>query len=96
MVWALGQKAKKSSNTVIKMLERLLKTGFDKDISIGLINSAVTLNSDIETYATIDISVIDLITGNIEFVKNGACPTYIKSRNKVEIVKAVSLPARNT
>jgi len=88
-----GQSAKRSSSTVIKMLDRLLTSGFDKDISIGLINSAINLNSSRETYATIDISVIDLMNGNIEFVKNGACPTFVKSRNKVEIIKAISLPA---
>lgn len=88
-----GEKAKKSSSTVIQMLKRLLTTGFDKDISIGLINSAVNLNSNDETYATIDISIIDLSNGNIEFVKNGACPTFIKSDKRVEAIKAVSFPA---
>ena len=88
-----GPKAKKSSSTVIKMLRKMLTTGFDKDVSIGLINSSININSDGETYATIDISVIDRTTGNIEFVKNGACPTFIKSENRVEVIKAVSLPA---
>ena len=88
-----GIKAKNSSSTVIKMLERLLTTGFDKDVSIGLINSSVNLNSNSETYASIDISVIDTNSGNIEFVKNGACPTFIKTKNKVEVIKAISLPA---
>ena len=45
------------------------------------------------SYATIDISILDLSNGNIEFVKNGACPTFIKSENKVEVIKAVSFPA---
>jgi len=88
-----GPRAKHSSQTVIKMLKRLLTTGFDKDISIGLINSSVNLNSNEETYATIDISIIDMASGNIEFIKNGACPTFIKSNNNVEVVKAISLPA---
>ena len=88
-----GARAKKSSSTVIKMLKRLLTTGFDKDISIGLINSSVNLNSDSETYASIDVSVIDRTTGNIEFIKNGACPTFIKSKNNVDVIKAISLPA---
>lgn len=88
-----GEKAKKSSSTVIQMLKRLLTTGFDNEISIGLINSAVNLNSNEETYATIDISIVDLGNGNIEFVKNGACPTFIKSNKTVEIIKAVSFPA---
>jgi len=88
-----GEKAKKSSTTVIQMLKRLLTTGFDNEVSIGLINSAVNLNSNEETYATIDISIVDLSNGNIEFVKNGACPTFIKSGSKVEVIKAVSFPA---
>ena len=93
MEWDLGENAKKSSSTVIKMLERLLTTGFDKDVSIGLINSAVKLNSNEETYATIDLSVFDTTSGEIEFVKNGAVPTFIKNKNDVEIVKSLELPA---
>lgn len=88
-----GEKANKSSKTVVQMLENMLTTGFDKDISIGLINSSINLNSNEETYATIDISVVDLVNGNTEFIKNGACPTFIKHNKKVEVVKTVSFPA---
>ena len=88
-----GARAKKSSSTVIKMLKNMLSSGFDKDVSIGLINSAINLNSNEETYASIDLSIFNLSTGNIEFVKNGACPTFIKSGKKVETVKAISFPA---
>ena len=31
--------------------------------------------------------------GNIEFVKNGACPTYIKNKEGVKLLKVMSLPA---
>lgn len=88
-----GARANKSSQTVINMLKRLLTNGFDKEVSIGLINSAINLNSNEETYATIDISIVDLNNGNIEFVKNGACPTFIKSKNRVETIKSISFPA---
>lgn len=88
-----GEKANKSSKTVINMLSRLLTTGFDKEVSIGLINSSVNLNSNSETYATLDISILDLKNGNAEFVKNGACPTFIKNGKQVEVIKSVSLPA---
>ena len=88
-----GLQANKSSSTVISMLKKMLTNGFDKEVSIGLINSAININSNEETYATIDLSIVDLNNGNIEFVKNGACPTFIKSKNKVEVVKAVSFPA---
>ena len=74
------------------MLERLLMSGFDKDTSIDLINTTI-MNANEEIFATLDIAIIDLYNGKIEFIKNGACPTYIKNKKKVQIVKSLSLPA---
>lgn len=88
-----GVRANKSSKTVIDMLKRLLTNGFDKETSIGLINSSINLNSNEETYATIDISIVDLENGNVEFIKNGACPTFVKSKRNVDVVKSISFPA---
>lgn len=75
------------------MLERLLTSGFDKDVSLGLINSTISLNCKEDMFSTVDISILDLVNGNVEFIKNGAAPSYIKHKNKVEIIKALSLPA---
>ena len=88
-----GPNARKSSKIATKMLQRLFTSGFEKDIAIDLINSSINLNLKDETYATLDIAILDLYNGNIEFIKNGACPTYIKNRKKVDTVKNISLPA---
>lgn len=87
-----GRKAKKSSKVVISMLENLITSGFDKDTSLKLINSTLNLSSDEDMYATLDMAVLDLYSQNLEFIKNGACPTYVKSRREVQILKSVSLP----
>ena len=87
-----GPEARKSSQIAIKMLERLLMSGFDKDTSIDLINTTI-MNANEEIFATLDIAIIDLYNGKIEFIKNGACPTYLKNKKKVQIVKSLSLPA---
>ena len=87
-----GPEARKSSQIAIKMLGRLLKSGFDRDTSIDLINTTI-LNANEDIFATLDIAIIDLYKGNIEFIKNGACPTYIKNRKRVQLIKAMSLPA---
>ena len=87
-----GPEARKSSQIAIKMLERLLMSGFDKDTSIDLINTTI-MNTSEEIFATLDIAIIDLYNGKIEFIKNGACPTYVKNKKKVQIVKSLSLPA---
>ena len=87
-----GPEARKSSQIAIKMLERLLMSGFDKDTSIDLINTTI-MNVNEEIFATLDIAIIDLYNGKIEFIKNGACPTYVKNNKKVQIIKSLSLPA---
>lgn len=88
-----GPNARKSSKIAIKMLQRLFTSGFEKDVAIDLINSSINLNSNDETYATLDVAILDLYKGNIEFIKNGACPTYIKNRKKVDTIKNLALPA---
>ena len=86
-----GKEAKTSSSDALKLLENLLLSGFDKNISLDLINNAL-INQNKESYATLDIAIIDLYLGTIEMIKSGACPTYIKNRKKVQIVKSNSLP----
>lgn len=89
-----GPKARQASQIAVKMLQRLLSSGFDKDTSIELINSTLSQTTEEDTFATLDIAILDLYAGNIEFIKNGACPTYIKENGKkVQIIKSLTLPA---
>lgn len=88
-----GQKADCQSRAAISLLEQFMETGFDKDTAIKLINSILVLKSDDDSFATIDLSAIDLYDGKVEFVKIGAVSTYIKRPQRVETVKTVSLPA---
>lgn len=86
-----GTKARQSSTQSLRMLENLLLSGFDKNISLDLINTSL-MNQNTEVFATLDIAIIDLYEGNIEFIKSGACPTYIKNNKKVQIIQSNSLP----
>lgn len=88
-----GEYAKKSSQMAVNMLSRMLSTGFDKDTSLELINSSMYINSKEDSYATLDVAILDLFSGNMEFMKNGACPTFIKNKRSVNVIKSVSLPA---
>ena len=87
-----GPEAMKSSKIAIKMLERLLTAGFDKDVSLKLINSTLVANTKDDMYATLDIEILDLFNGNMEFIKNSACPTYVKRNGEVQLLKSVALP----
>lgn len=88
-----GQKASNQSMAAISLLEQFMETGFDKDTAIRMINSILVLKSDDDSFATIDLSAVDLYEGKVEFVKIGAVPTFIKRKDRVEVVKSVSLPA---
>ena len=86
-----GKEANKSSNEALNLLENLLLSGFDKNISLDLINNAL-INQNKESFASLDIAIVDLYQANVEFIKSGACPTYIKQGKKVQMVKSNSLP----
>lgn len=86
-----GPEARKSSQIVIKMIQRLLDSGFNKENSIDLINTNL-LNVSEDIYATLDIAIVDLYKGNIEFIKAGSAPTYIKNKKKIQLIKSETLP----
>lgn len=87
-----GPNARKSSQIAVKMLGRLLSNGFDKETSIELINNTISVDTKSETYATLDIMILDLYDGNAEYIKNGAAPTFVRNRKNVDIIKSIALP----
>lgn len=87
-----GPNARKSSQIAVKMLGRLLSNGFDKETSIELINNTISVDTKSETYATLDVMILDLYDGNAEYIKNGAAPTFVRNRKNVDIIKSIALP----
>lgn len=88
-----GKTAFEESSSALELLETFLKNGFDKDLSVKLVNSILILKSNEELFTTIDLSIIDLFTAEVEFAKIGAAATFIKKKEKVEVIKSTSLPA---
>ncbi len=88
-----GYGAAAQSKAVVNMLESFFESGFDKEMAVNLVNSALVLKSSEHLSCSIDMSIIDLFSGEVEFVKIGAAPTYIKRADKAEIIRAATLPA---
>ena len=88
-----GPLARQESRTVINLLEQMLRAGFDKEVTVQTINSVLALRSHAETFATLDMALVDLYTGNVEVVKIGASSSYLRRGDRVEVVRADSLPA---
>lgn len=87
-----GHKASVESETIVNLLGDFLEAGFDKDVAVKLVNSVMFMKSANEAFATVDLCIIDLYTGEVEFIKNGAEPSYLKGKNGTETVRAASLP----
>lgn len=88
-----GEKAAKESMATITLLEQLMEAGFNRDIAIKTINSILMSKSLDEAFSTIDLSIIDLYSARVEFIKIGAASSFIKRTNgEVEVVNTSSLP----
>lgn len=87
-----GHKAAVESDAIVNLLGSFLEAGFDKTIAVKLVNSVMVMKSAHDAFATVDMCVIDLYTGQVEFIKNGAEASYIKHHDHTETVRAASLP----
>ncbi len=89
-----GEDAARESQAAVEILEELLKAGMEPGCAMRLLNSAAMLkNGDEWGYATVDLCCIDLFTGETQFIKYGAAPSYIKTGRAIRRVKGTSLAA---
>lgn len=87
-----GRGASKSSRIVIDMLEKLLKGGFNENSAIQIINSVLKLKSNDNNSSTLDTMIIDLKTGQSQYIKLGGAPTYIVHDGKVITISNINIP----
>ena len=87
-----GPRAAEESRTTIRMLEELLRLGFDNEMAVRTINSMVLLRSSHERFATLDLLTADLYGGQARFVKIGAPPSYIRRGREVSVIQSPNLP----
>ena len=87
-----GEKASKSSKKVLELLKKYLNAGLSKKIALELINSYMMIGENKDTYATLDVIEFNPNDASIKLIKYGACPTYIKKGEKINIISSNSLP----
>jgi stage II sporulation protein E len=90
-----GERAREESAASIEMYEDFISAGFDRGVSLDVINSVLLMKdncTDGEKFSTLDICTIDLYTGRAEFVKIGAVATFIIRDGKAETLHSSTLP----
>lgn len=87
-----GQAARDISSLSAQLFAEFLSSGIDKKSTVNIINSALALNSDKESFSSADILEIDLFTGRAEFFKIGCAQSFIKRGDKISEISSCSLP----
>jgi len=73
------------------MLEEFLRSGVSPALAMKLLNSAMLLrDGENWGYATVDLMCMNLFTGEADFYKYGAAPTYVKSGGALKKLRCTS------
>lgn len=77
-----GPKAKKESSFTVSIVEKVLECGFGRDYAAGLVRYMMLMDREEDTYATVDLCIVDRIRREAEFVKLGAGASYLCTPGK--------------
>ena len=88
-----GVEASRESEEVVELLEQFLESGFSQETAAKMVNSALVMKGQDGMFSTVDICAVDLYTGICNFLKAGACATFIKRDHWVEAISSESLAA---
>ena len=72
-----GEAARRESAVAVRLLGRLLRVGAASGLAIETVNALLVNRCGEEMFATVDMLIINLNTGEAELVKLAACPTLI-------------------
>lgn len=86
-----GRYARTISETTLSLLESFYRAKMPSDCVLSTVNKLLTFSRE-ETFACVDIAVIDLDSGRADVVKIGSPSGFILSGNTVKILESSSLP----
>lgn len=88
-----GPDAGLESSVAIDIIDEFIECGYDEEIAIKAINSIMNMKfSEDEKFTTLDMSMVDLYSGELSVIKAGAVATFIKRYEDVQVISDNSLP----
>ncbi|MBE3594812.1 MAG: stage II sporulation protein E [Candidatus Carbobacillus altaicus] len=81
------------SQKAVRMLRDILSTGLDMTLAVRSVNALLSLRASEEMFATIDLVLIDLLSGEAKFLKIGAPPSFIRRGGAVMRIEGHNPPA---
>ena len=86
-----GEKAENISELSLCLIENFYKAGFDNEIILSTVNKLFNLHKE-EIFSALDIGVLDLKNGIIDFIKMASPVSFIINEDEVKKVESSSLP----
>lgn len=87
-----GERAMQESSAAIRLLQQLLKAGFDEQLAIKTVNSVLLLRSKEEIFTTLDLALIDQFNARTEFLKIGSVPSFVRRGREVIAIHGENVP----
>ena len=90
-----GEKACTDSTMVVELMQKFLEAGFQMEVAIQMINSALLAGGENANMSTLDLCSLDLYNGECRFVKVGSACSYIKRQHLVDRISSGESSAWN-
>lgn len=87
-----GVSARQESHAALSLMIESLRAGYTRTQAIDVVNALMLMCTGREMYATMDLCVCDLHSGETAFEKLGACASYIMRDGEVRTIGADTLP----
>jgi hypothetical protein len=87
-----GKKAAMESQTVTRTVITLLKSGASVDTTLQIINSIMAIKSSDDSFATMDLAIIDKAERTAKFYKIGGAPTLIRRGEELFHIQTSHVP----
>lgn len=87
-----GIQARNESNRTLEMLAVCMQAGYDGEQTMRVVNGAMLSATGGESFATLDMGVVDLWTGETRITKFGACSSFVVQGQKISRMTGESLP----
>jgi stage II sporulation protein E len=89
----VGTTAAVDAAMTTSLLSGMLNGGVRCPAALRMVDAALIAGKGEERLCTVDVGILDLFMGRIEFYKAGAAPSFLVRGDKVTPVQAASLPA---
>lgn len=86
-----GEKAERTSELAINLVENFYKAGFDNDLILSTVNKLLALHKE-EIFSALDIAIVDEKNGIVDFIKMASPKSYILNEDECQTVETGALP----